>query len=507
MSKFGAVILTATLFGVTGVAGPIWADDLRRSDSRRASTMKRTRTPDTTPAAEAFLLRAYPATDIPDRCHPRGPRRLGGAERQRAFDRRLAADRSEQGDLSRRAQSVPLRRGPVRGERPRHGDGDLADLRPGQMHALRRGGRRRRLAHGQGAQRLELAVHLRQLRHQRDRLAAHRSERSVRQHALRRHRRAERLGRFGSGRRHLQDDGRRPDLDARPGQRHLLPARDRADGARQRRQPAGPDRQRRARHQLGLERRVVERQRRSSARSRAASTDRPVPPSRSSAPIVAVATARGSTTVKVDPTHAGRASTSTSSRAGSGARSTTARRGRRSRRRSTPTLSTDRAEFDVTTLPNGNTRMYVGVGNQTDAGANRARFYRTDDASGAAGLHRHDDGAEHRLLHRPVLVRQRRLHAGRRAGRRLPRRLVLLRRAARRRRTAAPGCCRPTAARPGAISRRTAIRITPKRSIPTSTRSSRFRASRCSSSPARTAASSARTASSPTSRPSATRAA
>src|SRR6185503_8508660 len=36
------------------------------------------------------------------------------------------------------------------------------------------------------------------------------------------------------------------------------------------------------------------------------------------------------------------------------------------------------------TLPNGNTRMYVGVGNQSDAGANRARFLRSDDASGAA---------------------------------------------------------------------------------------------------------------------------
>ncbi|PYQ46276.1 MAG: hypothetical protein DMF77_01430, partial [Acidobacteria bacterium] len=45
------------------------------------------------------------------------------------------------------------------------------------------------------------------------------------------------------------------------------------------------------------------------------------------------------------------------------------------------TRSTDRAEFDVTTLANGNTRMYVGVGNQSDTGANRARFYRTDDAS------------------------------------------------------------------------------------------------------------------------------
>src|SRR5205814_8347751 len=48
------------------------------------------------------------------------------------------------------------------------------------------------------------------------------------------------------------------------------------------------------------------------------------------------------------------------------------------------TRNTDRAEFDIATLPNGNTRMYVGVGNQTDSGANRARFYRTDDASGAA---------------------------------------------------------------------------------------------------------------------------
>jgi hypothetical protein len=28
--------------------------------------------------------------------------------------------------------------------------------------------------------------------------------------------------------------------------------------------------------------------------------------------------------------------------------------------------------------------MYVGVGNGSDSGANRARFYRTDDATGAA---------------------------------------------------------------------------------------------------------------------------
>src|SRR6185436_12149311 len=49
-------------------------------------------------------------------------------------------------------------------------------------------------------------------------------------------------------------------------------------------------------------------------------------------------------------------------------------------------VSTDRAEFDVTTLPSGNTRMYVGIGNQTDAGANRARFYRTDDATAAVPI-------------------------------------------------------------------------------------------------------------------------
>ena len=35
-------------------------------------------------------------------------------------------------------------------------------------------------------------------------------------------------------------------------------------------------------------------------------------------------------------------------------------------------------------LPGGMTRMYVGVGNTSDAGINRARFYRTNDAAGAA---------------------------------------------------------------------------------------------------------------------------
>jgi hypothetical protein len=46
-----------------------------------------------------------------------------------------------------------------------------------------------------------------------------------------------------------------------------------------------------------------------------------------------------------------------------------------------PALNTDRAEFAVNALPNGNTRMYVGIGNQQ---APAARFWRTDDAAGAA---------------------------------------------------------------------------------------------------------------------------
>jgi hypothetical protein len=49
-----------------------------------------------------------------------------------------------------------------------------------------------------------------------------------------------------------------------------------------------------------------------------------------------------------------------------------------------PALNTDRAEFAVTRLANGNTRMYVGVGNSSDVDPNRARFYRSNNvASGS----------------------------------------------------------------------------------------------------------------------------
>jgi len=45
------------------------------------------------------------------------------------------------------------------------------------------------------------------------------------------------------------------------------------------------------------------------------------------------------------------------------------------------TLNTDRAEFAVTTLGNGNTRMYVGEGTSSNSGSNRARFFRSDDVA------------------------------------------------------------------------------------------------------------------------------
>src|SRR4030095_5750726 len=46
-----------------------------------------------------------------------------------------------------------------------------------------------------------------------------------------------------------------------------------------------------------------------------------------------------------------------------------------------PAFNTDRAEFAVTRLANGNTRMYVGVGNSSDVPPNRARFYRSDNVA------------------------------------------------------------------------------------------------------------------------------
>ena len=95
---------------------------------------------------------------------------------------------------------------------------------------------------------------------------------------------------------------------------------------------------------------------------------------RASAPL------RGSTTVKVDPTHPGVIYVNDFG-AGIWRSSDNGATWVQIKTALVPGLSTDCAEFDVTTLPNGNTRMYVGDGAQ---GAPPARVYRTDDASGAA---------------------------------------------------------------------------------------------------------------------------
>src|SRR5256714_2321582 len=100
-------------------------------------------------------------------------------------------------------------------------------------------------------------------------------------------------------------------------------------------------------------------------------------------PIVAVATARGSTTVKTDPTHAGVIYVNEFSRGvwrsvDNGATWVQIKNPRNA------TRSTDRAEFALTTLSNGKTRMYVGVGNDLITPGNTAHFFRTDDAVTAA---------------------------------------------------------------------------------------------------------------------------
>jgi hypothetical protein len=88
---------------------------------------------------------------------------------------------------------------------------------------------------------------------------------------------------------------------------------------------------------------------------------------------------RGSTTVKVDPTHPGVIYVNEFSRGvwrslDNGATWTQIKNPRNA------TRSADRAEFAVTTLSNGKTRMYVGIGNDLITAGNTAHFFRTDDA-------------------------------------------------------------------------------------------------------------------------------
>jgi hypothetical protein len=87
---------------------------------------------------------------------------------------------------------------------------------------------------------------------------------------------------------------------------------------------------------------------------------------------------RGSTTVKADPTHPGVIYVNAFSEGiwrsvDNGATWT------QIKAPLDPASTADRAEFDVTTLSNGNTRMYVGDGSDAFP-APRARFYRSDNA-------------------------------------------------------------------------------------------------------------------------------
>jgi hypothetical protein len=92
---------------------------------------------------------------------------------------------------------------------------------------------------------------------------------------------------------------------------------------------------------------------------------------------------RGSTTVKTDPTHSGVIYVNAFAE-GIWRSSDNGATWTQIKAPLSAALSTDRAEFDVTALPNGNTRMYAGIGNSSSSAANLARFFRTDDASGAA---------------------------------------------------------------------------------------------------------------------------
>ena len=102
----------------------------------------------------------------------------------------------------------------VRRRRTGHGDRDRSELHAGPLPAVGVCRRRGSLADEERAERpAELGVPLRRLRHPVRQLDHARSERCHRQHAVRRHRRSERLRRFGRRRRDVQVHRRRRYLD------------------------------------------------------------------------------------------------------------------------------------------------------------------------------------------------------------------------------------------------------------------------------------------------------
>ena len=65
MRRNASALIIAVLFGMAGIAGPAWADDIPPLGFKKSLEDESDRAPDSTPAAEACLLRAYPAIDIP----------------------------------------------------------------------------------------------------------------------------------------------------------------------------------------------------------------------------------------------------------------------------------------------------------------------------------------------------------------------------------------------------------------------------------------------------------
>ena len=66
MSRIATAVLTIIFFVMAGIAGPTWADPAPPVvDKKGLSDDSDSRSPDSTPGVEAYLLRAYPADEIP----------------------------------------------------------------------------------------------------------------------------------------------------------------------------------------------------------------------------------------------------------------------------------------------------------------------------------------------------------------------------------------------------------------------------------------------------------
>src|SRR5439155_14095833 len=61
MSRIATAVLTTIFFVMAGIAGPTWADPAPPVVDKKGLSDSDSRSPDSTPGVEAYLLRAYPA--------------------------------------------------------------------------------------------------------------------------------------------------------------------------------------------------------------------------------------------------------------------------------------------------------------------------------------------------------------------------------------------------------------------------------------------------------------